>query len=108
MAEMTFDEACPVIYQRVRDIPSGCVSTYGQIALLCGLPGRARLVGRALAQVERRTPEEIPCHRVVNAAGRIAPGWPEQRALLLEEGVRFKDGERVDLKRCLWRPFDGE
>ena len=43
-----------------------------------------------------------PCHRVVNHAGRTAPGWPEQRALLEDEGVTFKPDGHVDLKRHRW------
>ena len=61
-------------------IPRGRVATYGQRAFLAGLPGRARLAGRAMAHAP---PERnIPCHRVVNHRGRLAPGYPQQRGLL--------------------------
>ena len=40
-----------------------------------------------------------PCHRVVNHAGRLAPGWAEQRFLLEAEGVAVKDNNSVDLKK---------
>ncbi|MNI98955.1 hypothetical protein D3C73_1579100 [compost metagenome] len=43
-----------------------------------------------------------PCHRVANHAGRLAPGWQEQRFLLLEEGVSFKDENHVDMKKNHW------
>jgi methylated-DNA-protein-cysteine methyltransferase-like protein len=43
-----------------------------------------------------------PCHRVVNHMGRTAPGWAEQRALLEGEGVTFKAGGYVDLKKHRW------
>ena len=46
---------------------------------------------------------DYPCHRVVNSAGRLVPDWFEQRDLLLEEGVIFKDNGNVDLKSCKWR-----
>ena len=43
-----------------------------------------------------------PCHRVVNASGRLVPGWEEQKQILLEEGVSFKQNGCVDLKKHLW------
>lgn len=58
------------VFSIVAQIPSGCVATYGQIARLASMPGYARHVGHALCNA----PREIPCHRVVNAAGRTAPG----------------------------------
>ena len=59
------------IYAVVGRIPEGSVATYGQVASLAGLPGRARLVGYALSALAGRS--TIPWHRVVNAQGRI-PG----------------------------------
>lgn len=97
-----FDRAA--FYREVHDIvghiPAGKVLTYGAIAHLAGYPLYARAVGRAL----RATPSELnlPCHRVVNHAGGVAPGWPEQRELLLAEGVSFARNGRVDMKRHLW------
>ena len=85
----------------VAAIPAGRVATYGQIAWMIGRPNNARLVGRILSQAEWYG--EYPCHRVVNHAGRTAPGWAEQRALLEAEGVAFLPNGRVDLKRFLWR-----
>ena len=41
-----------------------------------------------------------PCHRVVNASGRLVPGWTEQKQLLLEEGISFKQNGCVDLKKA--------
>lgn len=90
---------CEEVYQIVQAIPIGKVSTYGEIAALLGMPQCSRMVGRVLKQV----PEDlsIPCHRVVNAAGRLVPGWEEQRSLLQEEGVAFKQNGCVDLKKHL-------
>ena len=85
----------------VAAIPSGKVTTYGQIAWAVGRPNNARLVGRILSRAEWYG--EFPCHRVVNHAGRTAPGWPEQRSLLEAEGVTFLSNGNVDLKRFLWR-----
>lgn len=84
----------------VEEIPEGCVATYGQIARLTGREKNARLVGRVLSMAEYYG--RYPCHRVVNHAGRTAPGWPEQRALLEDEGVTFKPNGHVNLKRHRW------
>ena len=84
----------------VEEIPEGCVATYGQIARLTGREKNARLVGRVLSMAEYYG--RYPCHRVVNHAGRTAPGWPEQRALLEDEGETFKPDGHVDLKRHRW------
>lgn len=84
----------------VEEIPEGCVATYGQIARLIGRDKNARLVGKVLSMAEFYG--RYPCHRVVNHAGRLVPGWQEQSYLLFQEGVSFKDDFHVDLKKCLW------
>ncbi|MCD8261294.1 MAG: methylated-DNA--[protein]-cysteine S-methyltransferase [Bacteroides sp.] len=86
------------VYQVVRDIPADKVITYGEIARLLGTPQYSRRVGRAM-KLSPGTPY-VPCHRVVNSQGRLAPGWKEQRSLLEEEGVPFKKNSRVDMARC--------
>lgn len=84
----------------VAEIPPGNVATYGQIAGLIGREKNARLVGKVLSMAEYYG--SYPCHRVVNHAGRLAPGWHEQRQLLLDEGVPFKDEYHVNLRNCQW------
>lgn len=98
--EMLSAAFCKELYAVVRDIPAGKVSTYGELASLLGKPQCSRMIGRALKQ----TPSELglPCHRVVNAQGRLVPGWEEQRELLQTEGVCFKKNGSVDLLRHRW------
>ena len=93
------------IYEVVRRIPYGRVATYGQVARLAGYPRHARLVGYALAGLKD---EEVPWHRVVNAAGKSslppgAQGADRQRARLAEEGVLLGSGGRAVLKRYRWK-----
>ena len=88
------------ILETVGEIPAGRAATYGQIAALTGRPRNARLVGRILRDAELYG--QYPCHRVVNHAGRTAPGWRMQRALLEEEGVGFRPSGCVDMKRYQW------
>ncbi len=95
------DERYRRVWDVVSGIPHGCVLNYGEIARLAGLPGRARMVGRALGLAPRSM--QLPWHRVVNAQGRISfkPGgakYRRQRELLEAEGVKF-DGEIIDLER---------
>lgn len=95
------DEA--LIYQilsLVEEIPEGSVASYGQIARLIGREKNARLVGKVLSRAEFYG--DFPCHRVVNHAGRTAPGWPQQRLLLEAEGVEFLPNGCVNLKKHLW------
>ena len=84
----------------VAEIPPGRVASYGQIARLIGREKNARLVGRVLSQAEYYG--EYPCHRVVNHAGRLAPRFFEQEALLREEGVESLSNGCVDMKRYRW------
>ena len=84
----------------VEEIPEGNVASYGQIAKLIGRDKNARLVGKVLSMAEFYG--DYPCHRVVNHAGRLVPGWREQGVLLRKEGVPFKDDTHVDLKQCQW------
>ncbi|HEX4682190.1 MAG TPA: MGMT family protein [Gemmatimonadaceae bacterium] len=94
------------IYEAVRKIPRGRVSTYGGIARLAGLPRQARLVGYALHALPAGT--GLPWHRVINAQGRLSLARTNgaagitQRLLLEREGVRVDAGGRVSLARFGW------
>ena len=88
------------VYDIAAGIPGGKVMTYGQIALIIGNPRWARRVGRAMFYA----PGDIPCHRVINSKGEMAPeyafgGDAIQREMLKKEGVIFKSNGRVDLKK---------
>jgi methylated-DNA-protein-cysteine methyltransferase-like protein len=94
------------IYAVVRRIPRGKVATYGQVARLARLPGRARQVGYAMHALPPGT--RVPGHRVVNAQGKVSrrrvPGAElTQRMLLLQEGVRFAGGGRISLVLFGWK-----
>lgn len=93
---MNFSER---VYEVICKIPRGKVASYGQIARALGSPRASRAVGRVLHV--NPDPDRIPCHRVVNKYGRLAPafafgGPAEQKRLLEEEGVKV-DGNLIDM-----------
>lgn len=88
------------ILSAVAEIPPGKVVSYGQLARLIGRDRNARLVGKVLSLSDFYG--DYPCHRVVNHAGRLAPGFAGQRALLEAEGVRFRANGCVDMRACQW------
>jgi methylated-DNA-protein-cysteine methyltransferase-like protein len=93
-------------YEVVRQIPRGRVATYGQVARVMGEPRKARFVGFAM-HASPGMAGGVPCHRVVFADGRLAPGFAfggpgAQRRLLEGEGVSFRGDGTVDLDRCQW------
>ena len=100
------------VWNVVRDIPAGRVTTYGAIARHLGIGHAARTVGWALQAVARSGDASVPCHRVVNREGRLTgrlhfatPTLMEER--LRAEGVSFVDRDRIDLPRHLWIPSEG-
>jgi methylated-DNA-protein-cysteine methyltransferase-like protein len=93
------------VYDIVKCIPRGKVASYGQIALMLGSPRASRAVGYALHL--NPSPIIIPCHRVVNREGRLAPsfafgGEDRQRILLGAEGVMVDEGGFVDMRVYRW------
>lgn len=90
------------VYEEVKKIPRGKVSTYGDIARAVGAPRCARQVGWAL----HCNPHfgEVPCHRVVFADGSLTPGFAFggidiQRDMLLSEGVEVSKDYKINLKK---------
>jgi methylated-DNA-protein-cysteine methyltransferase related protein len=95
------------IYAVVRQIPSGQVASYGQIArIVGGISGQ--LVGFALAALSSHPEEkDVPWQRVINAQGKISPhgfgyGSAVQRQILEEEGLVFSLDNTLDLEKYGW------
>jgi len=89
------------VWEAVRAVPRGRVTTYGAVAARLGVPRGARAVGWALRALSGRRARGVPWHRVVGAGGRISlpePGRSVQSRLLAREGVRVVDG-RIDVAR---------
>ena len=103
--DLISDSPSKRIYEAVKKIPKGYVATYSQVAELAGDRKMARAVGNALHKNPK--PEEIPCHRVVNAKGELAGEYAfggswAQAKLLEAEGITVRDG-KVDLSKYRWK-----
>ena len=90
------------VYAILKTIPAGNVMTYGQVAERLGNRNLARTVGNILHN--NPDPANIPCHRVVNAKGKVAEyyafgGADAQRTKLEAEGIVFEQNGRIDLKK---------
>lgn len=93
------------IYDAVKTIPEGRVTTYGHVAMLAGNPHWARVVGYALHK--NPLPGIIPCHRVVTRNGEVAEsfafgGGETQRELLENEGIAFEADGKINLEKYGW------
>ncbi len=89
------------IYELVRAIPRGRVTTYGQIGAMCGISD-ARIVGEAM-----NASSGLPWQRVINSRGTVSIGGAtgiRQRERLEKEGVVFDANGRIDLARFGWAP----
>ncbi len=96
------------VYEVVRQIPPGRVSTYGAIARHLGSARSARMVGWAMNQSHSH-PQYVPAHRVVNRQGMLSgkhhfggPGIMQQ--LLENEGVQVVNDQVMDFKKRFWDP----
>jgi methylated-DNA-protein-cysteine methyltransferase-like protein len=96
------------IYDIVRLIPKGRVSSYGAIAAAIGMKSGARLVGYAMNHAHSTTPK-VPAHRVVNRNGMLTGKHHFGNAnamqnLLEKEGIKVKDDCVVDFEKIIWNP----
>ena len=104
------------ILAAIRAVPRGQVASYGAIARRAGLPGRARLVARILAEHGDKSGDDrkLPWHRILRSDGRIAfpadsPGFAEQSQRLRAEGVDVRNGrvrmpKQDSLDAVIWSP----
>jgi methylated-DNA-protein-cysteine methyltransferase related protein len=104
---MSFDKTkANQIWQTILKVPKGKVASYGQIADLAGLPGRARLVGKVLGYAPNSL--KVPWYRILRSNGQLAftKGSLEaetQKGLLQDEGVVVLNN-RVKLNKFGWNP----
>ena len=95
------------VYDVVKKVPFGMVTTYGAIAEYLGAKKSSRLVGYAMNLSHNNI--EIPAHRVVNRNGLLTgkhhfAGTNLMKELLESEGVRIKNDIVIDFDKLLWNP----
>jgi methylated-DNA-protein-cysteine methyltransferase related protein len=105
MEEITFYDQ---VYQVVRLIPTGRVTSYGAIAAYLGTKGTSRMVGYAMNAAHTAFPP-VPAQRVVNRNGLLTGkfhfGSPDLMQQLLEnEGIKIENDKVVDFKSLFWDP----
>lgn len=97
-----------MVYQVVRLIPKGRVTSYGAIANYLGTKGSSRMVGYAMQACGGANPP-VPAHRVVNSQGLLTGkfhfGGDLMEQLLASEGVKVNDNKVVDFKKVFWDPM---
>lgn len=95
------------VYDVVRLIPYGRVTSYGAIAKFLGAARSARMVGWAMNACHGR--EDVPAHRVVNRVGLLSgkhhfDGTNLMQQLLENEGVKVKDNKILKFEKYFWDP----
>jgi methylated-DNA-protein-cysteine methyltransferase related protein len=98
-----------LVFDVVREIPKGRVTSYGAIAAALGTRSSSRMVGWAMNGSHRVRPK-VPAHRVVNRQGLLTGKmhfeYPEQMQELLEkEGIKVVDDKVVDFAKKFWDPL---
>jgi methylated-DNA-protein-cysteine methyltransferase-like protein len=96
------------VYDVVRQIPKGRVTSYGAIAAALGAKSSARMVGWAMNNAHAMKPK-VPAHRVINRQGLLTGkmhfSHPDAMQELLEkEGIQVKDDAVQDFKKLFWDP----
>ena len=96
-----------LVYDVVRQIPKGRVTSYGAIAAALGAKSSARMVGWAMNACHGR--DDVPAHRVVNRVGLLSgkhhfPGTNLMQQLLESEGVTIKDNKVTEFDHFFWDP----
>jgi methylated-DNA-protein-cysteine methyltransferase related protein len=97
------------VYEVVRMIPCGRVTTYGAIARYLGSPQSSRMVGWALNACHDREPF-VPAHRVVNRVGMLSGkvhfhGKNLMQQLLESEGIKIENDCVVEFDKLFWNPY---
>jgi len=96
------------VYEVVRQVPYGRVTSYGAIARYLGTGRSARLVGWAMNSSHGM--EDVPAHRVVNRNGVLTgkhhfPGSRLMEQLLENEGIAIQDDQIVNFEKYFWDPL---
>jgi len=98
------------VYEAVKQVPSGRVTSYGAVAAAVGSPGASRMVGWAMNKAFSY-PVFVPAHRVVNRNGQLTgkhafPNAGTMQELLESEGVQVENDKVTEFPKLFWDDFD--
>ncbi len=88
------------IYRKLLEVPSGYVTTYGDLAKAINLKNGQRVVGQIMKN--NPFPVIVPCHRVVKSDGTVG-GSERKKHMLSKEGLEINDDKILDFKKNLFR-----
>ncbi len=102
------DNFFDLVYQVVRQIPAGRVTSYGAIASYLGSKGSSRIVGYAMGTSLTAVPP-VPAHRVVNRQGLLTGkfhfgSFERMQQMLESEGVKVQDNQVQNFQQVFWNP----
>ena len=92
------------VYEKLLEVPKGKVTTYGELAKAIGLKNGQRIIGRIMSK--NPYPVIVPCHRVIKSDGKIGGyAWGEKvkSKMLLNEGIKIKNGKILDVEKTIYR-----
>jgi methylated-DNA-protein-cysteine methyltransferase-like protein len=105
---MTDENFFERVYEVVRLIPAGRITSYGAIANFLGTKGSSRMVGYAMLASGKAYPP-VPAHRVVNRQGLLTAkfhfGGNLMQQLLESEGIKVEDDQVQEFKKLFWDPM---
>ncbi|GAB2657600.1 DNA base-flipping protein [Vibrio panuliri] len=99
------DQFLAQIFAVIQQIPTGKITSYGEVAKMAGYPGYARHVGKALGNLPEGS--KLPWHRVVNSQGQISlkgNDLERQKKRLHAEGVECSEQGKINLRKYKWQP----
>ena len=92
------------VYKKLLEVPKGKITTYGEIAKAIGLKNGQRVIGKIMNK--NPYPVIVPCHRVIKSDGKIGGyAWGEKvkAKMLLNEGIKIKNGKILDVEKSIHR-----
>lgn len=92
------------VYKKLLEVPKGKITTYGELAKAIGLKNGQRVIGKIMNK--NPYPVIVPCHRVIKSDGKIGGyAWGEKvkAKMLLNEGIKIKNGKILDVEKSIHR-----
>lgn len=92
------------VYKKLLEVPSGKVTTYGELAKAVGLKNGQRIIGKIMNK--NPYPVIVPCHRVVKSDGNVGGyAWGEKvkTNMLTKEGIKIKNSKIISMEKIIYK-----